>query len=262
MEDVHRDETSKVAGGDRTAKDPVCGMTVSIGSDTRHAEFQGNTFYFCSEKCQTKFKADPSIYASGHDVAPKKPAPADAQYTCPMHPEIVRDAPGACPICGMALEPVVPTDEPSVELTDFTRRMWISAAAAVPLIVLTMGPMVGFPVRDWVGHELAGYLEFALATPVVLWAALPVFRRGWDSVVNRSPNMLDTDQPGCVGRLFLFAFCGLSSWHLSGTIPFRARGRNLLRGIRGDRGAGLFWAGAGTAGARTHGKMRSAHCWI
>jgi Cu+-exporting ATPase len=106
-----------------------------------------------------------------------------------MHPEIVRDAPGACPICGMALEPMVPSDEPSEELTDFTRRMWISAAAAVPLIVLTMGPMVGLPVRDWIGHQVAGYLEFALATPVVLWAALPFFRRGWNSVVNRSPNM-------------------------------------------------------------------------
>lgn len=189
MENVHQDETYKVAEGATTAKDPVCGMAVSIGSDTRHAEFQGNTFYFCSDKCQTKFKADPSIYTSGHAAAPKKPSPANAQYTCPMHPEILRDAPGACPICGMALEPVVPTDEPSVELTDFTRRMWISAAAAVPLIVLTMGPMVGLPARDWVGHEQAGYLEFALATPVVLWAALPFFRRGWDSLVNRSPNM-------------------------------------------------------------------------
>jgi Cu+-exporting ATPase len=106
-----------------------------------------------------------------------------------MHPEIVRDAPGACPICGMALEPMVPTDAPSDELTDFILRMWISVAAAVPLIVLTMGPMVGLPVRDWIGHQVAGYLESLLATPVVLWAAQPFFRRGWDSVVNRSPNM-------------------------------------------------------------------------
>jgi len=89
----------------------------------------------------------------------------------------------------MALEPVVPTDEPSHELTDFTRRMWISAAAAVPLIVLTMGELVGLPVRDWIGHQTASYLEFVLATPIVLWAALPFFKRGWDSVVNRSPNM-------------------------------------------------------------------------
>lgn len=106
-----------------------------------------------------------------------------------MHPEIIRDAPGACPICGMALEPMEPTDEPNHELIDFTRRMWISVAAAVPLIVLTMGPMVGLPVRDWLGHQVAGYLEFALATPVVHWAALPFFKRGWASVVNRSSNM-------------------------------------------------------------------------
>ncbi len=164
-------------------------MTVAIGPETRHAEFQDKTFHFCSEKCQTTFKDDPWFYASGRASEHKKAAPANAQYTCPMHPEIIRDAPGACPLCGMALEPMVPTDEPSQELTDFTHRMWISAAAAVPLIVLTMGPMVGLPVRDWIGHKTAGYLEFLLATPVVLWAAQPFFRRGWDSVINRSSNM-------------------------------------------------------------------------
>lgn len=189
MEHDHHDKTSNAADGTTTAKDPVCGMTVNIGADTRHADFQGKTYHFCSEKCQTKFKADPAAYTSGHAAEAKKPAPANAQYTCPMHPEIIRDAPGACPLCGMALEPVVPTDEPSHELTDFTRRMWISAAAAVPLIVLTMGPMVGLPARDWLGHQVASYLEFALATPVVLWAALPFFRRGWESLVNQSPNM-------------------------------------------------------------------------
>jgi P-type Cu+ transporter len=107
MEDNHKDEPFKAAEATKTVKDPVCGMRVNIGSDTRHAEFQGQTFHFCSQKCQTKFKADPSIYISGHAVAPKKPAAANTQYTCPMHPEIIRDAPGACPICGMALEPVV-----------------------------------------------------------------------------------------------------------------------------------------------------------
>jgi P-type Cu+ transporter len=170
-----------------TAIDPVCGLTVTLKPDTRTETFQDKPFHFCSEKCRTKFKADPSFYASGHAAGQKKAAPANAQYTCPMHPEIVRDAPGACPICGMALEPMVPTDAPSHELTDFTRRMWISAA--VPLIVLTMGPMVGLPVRDWIGHQVAGYLEFVLATPLVLWAAQPFFRRGWESVANRSPNM-------------------------------------------------------------------------
>ncbi len=123
------------------------------------------------------------------NTASKDDAANSVQYTCPMHPEIIRDAPGACPICGMALEPMTPTNTPNQELIDFTRRMWISVAAAVPLIVLTMGPMAGLPVRDWLGAKTAGYLEFALATPVVLWAALPFFKRGWASLVNRSSNM-------------------------------------------------------------------------
>ncbi|MDP3961133.1 MAG: heavy metal translocating P-type ATPase [Pseudorhodobacter sp.] len=178
-----------IPAGAETAKDPVCGMTVAVKPDGRRAEFGGKTFHFCSEKCQTKFKADPWFYASGRAAGQKTAAPANVQYTCPMHPEIVRDAPGACPICGMALEPMLPSDEPSHELTDFTRRMWISAAAAVPLIILTMGELVALPVRDWIGHQTTSYLEFALATPIILWAALPFFRRGWDSLVNRSPNM-------------------------------------------------------------------------
>jgi Cu+-exporting ATPase len=185
----HHHAAPEIPEGTETAKDPVCGMTVSIGSDTRHEEFKGKTLHFCSEKYQTKFKADPSLYAADRAAEHKKPAPANVQYTCPMHPEIIRDAPGACPICGMALEPAMPTDEPSVELTDFTRRMWISAAAEAPLIVLTLGPMVGLPVRDWLGHQVASYTEFALATPIVLWAALPFLRCGWDSLANRSPSM-------------------------------------------------------------------------
>ncbi len=189
MEHDHHHAAQDIPAGTETAKDPVCGMTVTVKPDGRHAEFQGETFHFCSGKCQTKFEADPWFYASGRAAGRKKAAPANVQYTCPMHPEIVRDAPGACPICGMALEPMLPSDEPSEELTDFTRRMWISAAAAVPLIVLTMGELVALPVRDWIGHRTASYLEFVLATPIILWAAQPFFRRGWDSVVNRSPNM-------------------------------------------------------------------------
>lgn len=189
MDHDHDHAAHDIPTGADTAKDPVCGMTVAVKPDGRHAAFGGETFHFCSEKCQTKFKEDPWFYATGRSAGRPKVAPADVQYTCPMHPEIIRDAPGACPICGMALEPTVPSDEPSEELTDFTRRMWISAAAAVPLIVLTMGGLVGLPVRDWIGHQMASYLEFVLATPIVLWAALPFFKRGWDSVVNRSPNM-------------------------------------------------------------------------
>ena len=189
MEHNHQHAKSSIPEGAETAKDPVCGMTVAIGPDTRNADFLDKTFHFCSEKCQTKFKGDPWFYASGRAAEALTAAPVDVQYTCPMHPEIVSDAPGACPLCGMALEPMLPSDEPSEELSDFTRRMWISAAAAVPLIILTMGELVALPVRDWVGHQTASYLEFVVATPIVLWAALPFFKRGWDSLVNRSPNM-------------------------------------------------------------------------
>ena len=189
MQHDHPHAAPEIPAGAETAKDPVCGMSVAVKSGGRHAQFGGETFHFCSEKCQTRFNGDPWYYASGHAAGRKKAVDTGVQYSCPMHPEIVRDAPGACPICGMALEPTVPSDEPSHELTDFTRRMWVSAAAAVPLIVLTMGEMIALPVRDWIGHQTASYLEFVLATPIVLWAALPFFKRGWESVVNRSPNM-------------------------------------------------------------------------
>ena len=172
-----------------SATDPVCGMTVVLKPDTRSESFYGKSFHFCSEKCQTKFRADPWFYANGKAPAKGHDVGAAAQYTCPMHPQILRDKPGNCPICGMTLEPVVASDLPSAELADFTRRMWISAAAAVPLVILTMGGLVGLPVRDWIGHRVAGYLEFALATPIVLWAAWPFFQRGWASLINRSPNM-------------------------------------------------------------------------
>ena len=131
MEHDHHHAAPDIPAGTETAKDPVCGMTVAVKPDGRHAEFQGETFHFCSEKCQTKFKADPWFYASGRASGQKKAAPANVQYTCPMHPEIVRDEPGSCPICGMALEPMgVPTGDegPNPELVDFTRRFWVSAA--------------------------------------------------------------------------------------------------------------------------------------
>ncbi|MBO9455315.1 heavy metal translocating P-type ATPase [Paracoccus sp. R12_1] len=219
MEHEHHHAAPDIPAGANTAKDPICGMTVAVKPDGRHAEFQDETFHFCSEKCQTKFKADPWFYASGRAARQKKAAPANVQYTCPMHPEIVRDAPGSCPICGMALEPMVPSDEPSEELTDFTRRMWISAAAAVPLVILTMGELVALPVRDWIGHQTASYLEFVLATPIILWAALPFFRRGWDSIVNRSPNMWTLISIG-VAAAYLYS---LVATFLPGVFPEQYR---------------------------------------
>mgnify|MGYP001136103233 FL=1 len=215
MDHDHHHSAPDIPAGTETAKDPVCGMTVAVKPDGRRAEFGDKTFHFCSGKCQTKFKIDPWFYASGRAAGQKKAAPADAQYTCPMHPEIVCDVPGDCPICGMALEPMLPSDEPSEELTDFTRRMWISAAAAVPLVILTMGELVALPVRDWIGHQIASYLEFVLATPIILWAALPFFKRGRDSLVNRSPNMWTLISLG-VGAAYLYS---LVATFLPGVFP-------------------------------------------
>ncbi len=130
-----------------------------------------------------------------------------SKYTCPMHPEIIRDEFGTCPLCGMALEPMgVPAGDagPNPELVDFTKRFWISAACSVPLLLLAMGPMIGLPVRQWIGEVVATWLELALATPVVLWAAIPFFKRGWSSILNRSPNMWTLISLG-VGAAFGFS---------------------------------------------------------
>lgn len=173
------------------ARDPVCGMSVDPNAGKPTAEYEGQVFHFCSAGCKTKFEADPARYLSG-EPARQEPVKPGTLYTCPMHPEIVQDKPGSCPLCGMALEPMgVPTGDegPNPELVDFTHRLWVSAACSIPLLVLTMGPMVGLPVREWIGERTAAWLELILAAPVVLWAALPFFKRGWDSLLNRSPNM-------------------------------------------------------------------------
>ncbi|AGS24625.1 copper-transporting ATPase protein ActP (plasmid) [Rhizobium etli] len=174
-----------------TAKDPVCGMTVDRSTAKHFLKVEGEKFYFCSAGCKTKFEADPTAYRDGNRPV-AKPAPKGTLYTCPMHPEVISDRPGDCPKCGMALEPmgIPPADEgPNPELVDFTKRLWVSAILALPLLALGMGPMLGLPLREAIGEPQASYIELLLATPVVLWAALPFFRRAWASLVNRSPNM-------------------------------------------------------------------------
>ena len=195
--------------------DPVCGMTITPADAAGHLEHRGRTYYFCAANCLERFRANPEAFLAGAPPAPRAAAAPGVTYTCPMHPEvrqqgpgacpkcgmalepviaapatktewtcpmhpeIVRDQPGSCPICGMALEPrtVALEEGPNPELVDMTRRFWISAVLTGPLLIGAMG---GF---------IAQWIELALATPVCLWGAWPFFVRGWASIVNRSLNM-------------------------------------------------------------------------
>ncbi|RVA10245.1 heavy metal translocating P-type ATPase, partial [Mesorhizobium sp. M7A.F.Ca.CA.002.05.1.1] len=188
-----------------TATDPVCGMSVDRATARHFARHEGQGFYFCSAACQAKFEAEPQKYL-GDRPAPQ-PMPKGTQYTCPMHPEIIRDKPGSCPICGMALEPMgVPTGDegPNPELVDFTRRFWVSAALSIPLLIIAMAPMIGLTFEGLVEDRAKVWIELVLASPVVLWAAFPFFHRGWDSLVNRSPNMWTLISLG-VGAAYLYS---------------------------------------------------------
>lgn len=199
---------SKFAAGPEqylTATDPVCGMSVDRATAKHFSRHEGQGFYFCSAGCKSKFEAEPAKYLG--DRPEPQAMPKGTQYTCPMHPEIIRDKPGACPICGMALEPMgVPTGEegPNPELVDFTRRFWVSAVLSVPLLIFAMGPMLGLTFSAFIGDSAKVWLEMALASPVVVWAAFPFFHRGWDSVLNRSPNMWTLISLG-VGAAYLYS---------------------------------------------------------
>ncbi|APZ51187.1 heavy metal translocating P-type ATPase [Salipiger abyssi] len=191
----------------QTARDPVCGMSVDRSSAEHMIKHAGERVYFCSARCQEKFEADPEAYL-GDAPAPEK-MPEGTQYTCPMHPEIVRDAPGDCPKCGMALEPVTPSSEsgPNPEYIDFKRRLWIAAPLALAVFILEMGSHIGIPFAEWMGHTAFGWLQFALATPVV-WICRVFFKRGWSSIVNRSPNMWTLIALG-TGAAYLFSIVSL-----------------------------------------------------
>ncbi len=246
--------------------DPVCGMAVTPETAAGSYEHNGKTYHFCSPHCLTKFKADPAAFLrpSDQSQAPalktQPPAPAGAkyvcpmdpqviadkpgacpkcgmalepefsaapltkvEYTCPMHPEIVQDEPGNCPKCGMALEPRTVTLEESSnpELTDMTRRFWWSAALSLPVLLLAMSDMIpGQPVQQALSPRLINWVQFALSTPVVLWGGWPFFQRGWASVVNRSPNMFTLIAIG-TGAAYLFSVVALL---MPGIFPAAFRG--------------------------------------
>ena len=194
---------SKAVDADVGVRDLVCGMTVDPAKTSHHAAYEGQDYHFCSVGCRTKFMADPAHYLSD---APR-PAPQAAPgviWTCPMHPQIRRDGPGSCPICGMALEPEEPSldDAPNPELVDFTRRWWVSAVLSVPLLILTMGSdLLGLHL---VSPAISPWLQLALAAPIVLWAGAPLFVRGWTSLKTRHLNMFTLISIG-VGAAFVYS---------------------------------------------------------
>ena len=227
----------------RKALDPVCGMTVNPETAAGSYEYNGKTYYFCSTHCLHKFQADPEKFLTKPpastapspiaqtytcpmhpDVRQNNPGPCSKcgmalepltvsapqqkiEYTCPMHPQIVRDKPGNCPICGMALEPrtVSLEDEKNPELVDMTRRFWVSVVLTIPLLLIAMSEFIPGNLLERVASmRTLGWIQFALATPVVLWGGWPFFVRLWQSIVNRSLNMFTLIGLG-VGVAYLFS---------------------------------------------------------
>ena len=209
-------------------RDPVCGMMIEPQDAVSHKAYKGQTYYFCHPSCAERFAASPDEFLSPQEerrglpaqqgaeyICPMDPevhktrpgpcpkcgmalepatpasAPKRTEYTCPMHPEIVRDEPGACPICGMALEPrEVTGEEVNPELVDMQRRFWISLVLSLPFLALMVSDFLpGRPMQHWLGGKALVWLQFCLATPVVLWGGWPFFQRGWASFINRHLNM-------------------------------------------------------------------------
>jgi Cu+-exporting ATPase len=180
-------------------------MTIDPSSARASVEYDGKTYYFCAPGCAAKFRADPEKYLAAEPAvamhthgpitligAATRSRPATpVEYTCPMHPQIIRIGPGACPICGMALEPCTAVgDEENPELASMTHRFWISLALTIPVLILGMSDLIpGQPLQHWLSAGVIGWIELLLATPVVLWGGWPFFERGWASIKNRSPNM-------------------------------------------------------------------------
>jgi Cu+-exporting ATPase len=193
-----------------THTDPVCGMTIEEDDAVGSHEHEGVTYYFCNPGCLERFKDDPPRFLST-EAPTAAPAPAGASFTCPMHPDIVRDAPGACPICGMALEPrtVSLVDAPNPELVDMTRRSRMAAILAAPVFVMAMADMMGAGLAMNHGATI-NWIELALATPVVFWAGWPFFERAWASIVNRSPNMFTLIALG-VGSAYFYSALGTTA---------------------------------------------------
>src|ERR1700733_1016888 len=214
-------------------RDPVCGMTIEADTSAARRECEGKTYYFCGEGCAVQFAAEPEKFLVGeHATRAQSSALVSkskvTEYTCPMHPQIVRAGPGTCPICGMALEPRTASAETqeNPELAMMFRRFWVSAALSLPVVLLEMSDMIpGQPVQHVLSMRAISWLEFHLATPVVIWGAWPFFERAWASVVNRSLNMFTLIALG-TGTAYVFSVAAVL---FPGGFPatFRTSGGNL-----------------------------------
>ena len=194
---------AKASDGAATVKDPVCGMSVDPTATAHRASHDGQDYFFCSAGCRTKFIGDPMRYLNPRVEA--EPAVPGAIYTCPMHPEIRQEGPGSCPICGMALEPETVTAEapPNHELIDFTRRFWVGLVLTLPVFALEMGGHLA-NLHMFIPGQMSNWIQFALATPVVLWCGWPFFERGWTSLRTRRLNMFTLIAMG-VGVAWLYS---------------------------------------------------------
>ena len=184
------DHTHNSPAASGAVQDPVCGVSVDPVTAKHRAEHAGHSYFFCSARCRERFTAEPARFLTSA-VSPR-PAAEGGLWTCPMHQQIVRDAPGSCPICGMALEALVPAagDAANPELRDMTRRFWVGVALSLPLLVMVMADHLAEPALDaLIAPRSAVWIQLILATPAVLWGGWPFFRRGWASLVNRRLNM-------------------------------------------------------------------------
>ncbi|MGF1611213.1 MAG: heavy metal translocating P-type ATPase [Kiloniellales bacterium] len=229
----HQASATSVERADVLAKDPVCGMSVDPATAKHSYEHSGTIYWFCCAGCRDRFARDPQHFLDGKHRKPQAPAPAGTLYTCPMHPEIVQEGPGSCPICGMALEPQgIPTgDEPNPELVDMSRRFWVAAVFTLPLLVMTMGEMVP-AIAPLLSGAWNPWLQLLLATPAVVWAGAPFFERGWRSVVTGHLNMFTLIAVG-TGAAYAYS---LVATVLPGIFP---------AGFRDERGqVGLYFEAA------------------
>jgi P-type Cu+ transporter len=222
-----RAATPPVAGADAETDtvpvviDPVCGMKVNPDTSKHRFEHERTLFHFCSAGCRTKFAADPHKFLAPQPQAPE--APPGTTYTCPMHPDVRQIGPGSCPICGMALEPVLMTAEapPNEELRDMTRRFWIGLGLTLPVFILEMGGHIAaLGLHHLIPPQASVWIQLVLATPVVLWAGWPFFQRAWASVLNRHPNMFTLIALG-TGAAYLYS---LAATLIPGAFPSGFRG--------------------------------------